>query len=101
MEKLTRTDAVDDLLKMLNSVSAIATMYPQIIDAVDWYKMLKDINERVTPNAQILLSAQEFKGVLQQQAQQAQQQMQLNEAEQGSKAMFNVAQAQAVTSGIR
>ena len=101
MEKLTRTDAVDDLLKMLNSVSAVATLYPAIIDAVDWYRMIKDINEKVTPNAQILLGEEEFKDVLKAKAEQVKQQQQLQQAEQQSKAMFNVAQASAVTEGSR
>jgi len=61
LEKLTRTEAVQNLLQIINSIGAIASMYPDIIEAVDWYKLLKDINDNLDYNNQILISAKEFK----------------------------------------
>lgn len=61
LEKLTRTEAVQNILQILNSIAAIAGMYPDIIEAVDWYKLLKDINDNLDYNNQILISADEFK----------------------------------------
>lgn len=61
MEKLTRTEAVQNLLQVLNGIAAIAGMYPEIIEAVDWYQLLKDINDNLDYNNKILYSADEFK----------------------------------------
>lgn len=69
LEKLTRTEAVQNLVQILQSIAAIAGLYPAIIEAVDWYKLLKDINDNLDYNNQILLSADEFKGKMAQLAQ--------------------------------
>lgn len=61
LEKLLRTEAVQALLQVLQAIMAIAQMYPDIIEAVDWYKLLKDINDNLDKNNQILYSAKEFK----------------------------------------
>ena len=61
MEKLMRTEAVQNLLQVLQSITAIAGLYPDIIQAVNWYKLLKDINDNLDYNNQILMSESEFK----------------------------------------
>lgn len=64
LEKLTHTEAVQNLLQILQSIGGIAQMYPSIIEAVDWYKLLKDINDNLDYNNQILISADDFKAKL-------------------------------------
>lgn len=65
MERLIRTDKVNNLLKVLNAIGAIAGLYPEIVLAVDWYKLLADINENLDANNQILLTADQFKAAIQ------------------------------------
>lgn len=61
MEKLTRTESVQNLLQIINAIGAVASMYPDIIEAVDWYKLLSDINDNLDYNNQILSGPDEFK----------------------------------------
>lgn len=61
LEKLLRTEVVQALIQVLQAITAIASLYPDIIEAVDWYKLLKDINDNLDKNNQILYSAKEFK----------------------------------------
>ena len=61
LERLTRTEAVQALLQTIQAITAIAALKPEIINAVDWYKLLKDINDNLDHNSQILISEKEFK----------------------------------------
>lgn len=61
LEQLLRTENVQALLQMIQTVGAIAGLFPQIIEAVDWHKLLKDVNDNLAHNSQLLLSADEFK----------------------------------------
>jgi hypothetical protein len=61
LEKLTRTEAVQNLLQVLQAISAIMPLYPQIAEGVNWFKLLLAINENLDANSQILLSEKEFK----------------------------------------
>ena len=60
LEKLTKTQAVQDLVQVIQAITAIAALYPQIVQAVDWFKLLEDINNNLDRNNQILCSATEF-----------------------------------------
>lgn len=60
LEKLTRTQAVQNLLQILQTIIAIAGVYPDIIQAVNWYKLLKEINDNLDYNNQIMLSEKDF-----------------------------------------
>lgn len=70
LEKLTRTQAVQNLLQVLQSIIAISSVYPDIIQAVDWYKLLKDINDNLDFNNQIMYSETQFKAKIAEIAQQ-------------------------------
>lgn len=61
MERMTRTEALQSLIQILNAVTAIAPLNPQIIEAVDWYRLLDDINNNLDANNQILIGADAFK----------------------------------------
>lgn len=69
LEKLSRTEKVEALVQVLNAITAIASVFPDIIQAVDWYKLLKDINDSLDYNNQLLMSAKDFKAKIQQLAQ--------------------------------
>lgn len=70
LEKLTRTESVQNLLQIINSIGGIAGMYPQIIDGVDWYRLLADINENLDANNKILIPEAEFRQIIAAKAQQ-------------------------------
>lgn len=77
LEKLTRTESVQNLMQVLNAVLAIAGVYPQIIEAVDFYKLLSDVNDNLGSNNKIIISANEFKAKLAEAAKLQAAQMQL------------------------
>lgn len=100
LEKLTRTEAVQNLVQILNSVAAIAALYPDIVEAVDWYKLLRDINDALDYNNQIILSKDDFKDAIAKLGDQRQAAMALQAAQQmavtqkdGSAAQKNKAEA--------
>ena len=76
MARLTKTQKIDELMMLVNSVAVIGGMFPAIIEAVDWYALLADINKNLDKNSQLLFSEREFKQRVQQAAQQNQQIMQ-------------------------
>ena len=45
VEKLGKTERVDDLIKLINVITAMMAVYPQIGEAVDWYKLLASVSE--------------------------------------------------------
>lgn len=69
LEKLVRTEAIQNLTQIIQAVGGIASLYPDIIHAIDWYKLLKDINDNLPTNNQIMLTAQDFKAAVQSAAQ--------------------------------
>jgi len=94
LERLVRTDKLEDLLKVIQTVQMIAPLYQPIIEAVDWYSLLEKINTLLDPNSQVLIGAREFKNKLLEQAKQQQQMMQIQQAEQATKANANQAKAE-------
>lgn len=61
LEKLTRTEAVQNLVQILQTIIAVAAAYPDIIHAVNWYKLVKDINDNLDYNNGVLISEDDFK----------------------------------------
>lgn len=70
LEKLIRTEAIQNLLQLLNAIAAIMALYPAIAAAVNWYKLLKAINDNLDSNSQILLTEKEFKAEMEKLAEQ-------------------------------
>lgn len=93
LEQLTRTETVQNLVQIIQAITAISALYPQIIEAVDWYKLLKDINDNLDYNNQILISADEFKEKLAAAAEQQQQVMAAQAGQAGAQIQKDVASA--------
>lgn len=93
LEKLVRTENVQALIQMIQAVTAIAALYPQIAMAIDWYKMLKDINDNLDYNSQILISEKKFKEEILKAAEAQRQAMALQAGEAGAKINKDTAQA--------
>lgn len=79
VDKIGKTDRVDDLLKMLNFVTALMSVYPDIAMAIDWYGLLKDASEAMNLEHNVV-SLNKFKKEI---ADKAQQQAQLMQAQTG------------------
>lgn len=93
LEKLTRTDKIQNLVQLIQTVGAIAMLFPQIVEAVDWHKILMEINDNLEANSQIVMGADEFKEKLAAMAQQQAAMMQLQAAQMGAVAQKDSAQA--------
>lgn len=93
MERMTRTESLQALIQIIQATTAIAAVYPDIINAVDWYKLLQDINNNLDINNQILLSVDEFKARVEQQAQMQQLAMGLQAGQMGAQIQKDTAQA--------
>jgi hypothetical protein len=67
LDRLTKTEALEKIMTCLNAVGSIATMYPQIIEAINWYDMMVDVNKYL--GISYFKSEDEFKAIVDQQAQ--------------------------------
>ena len=94
LEKLVRTDTIEDLLKTIQTVQMIASVYPPIVDAVDWYAILDKINSLLDPNSQVLIGAKNFKQLIIDQANQQQEMIRMQQAEQASSITATQAKAE-------
>ena len=64
LEKLLRSQKIQALVQLLQGITAIAALYPDIVHAIDWYALLKDLNDNLDIDNQILVSADEFKATI-------------------------------------
>jgi len=93
LEKMTRTEAIENLIKLIQTIGVIAGMYPMIIEGVDWYNMLKDINDNLDANNKLLIGEDEFKQKVLEIAQQQQQMAMLQAGQTASDINKNQASA--------
>jgi hypothetical protein len=77
----------------LQSIIAIAGVYPQIIEGVNWHKLLKDINDNLDYNNQILISEKDFKAKIDAIAKERNMMMQIQAGQVGSEIQKNTATA--------
>lgn len=101
LEKLTRTETVQNLVQIIQAITAIAALYPAIVEAVDWYELLKDINDNLDYNTKILISAKDFKDKIVAAAQQQQQMLMLQAGAGAASANKDMAQANKANSEAR
>lgn len=78
VDRLGKTEKVDDLMKLTNMASILMQLNPEIAGAINWYQLLSDVTESLGLQKNIL-SEKEFK---KQVAAQAQQQQMIIEAQQ-------------------
>lgn len=93
LEKLTRTQAVQNLLQILQTIIAVASVYPDIIEAVNWYKLIKDINDNLDYNNGILMPEKEFKAKIAAIAEQRRMAMMVEAGKAGAEIQKNTATA--------
>lgn len=82
IEKLTRVEIFEDLLKEINVINAILSLNPQMSNAVNWYGLIKKTSELLGFNDVVISEREFFDKVQKQELQQAQmQQMQMQMVE--------------------
>lgn len=81
LEKLIRTEQVQALIQIIQGITAIATLYEPIIEAVNWYQLLKDLNDNLDYNNKILVTEKQFKDTIAKAAQERQAMMQIQAAQ--------------------
>jgi hypothetical protein len=64
LEKLARAEQLEALMHMLQAISAIAALYPPIVEAIKWKELLNAINSALKPQNQLLVTDNEFKGII-------------------------------------
>jgi hypothetical protein len=93
LDKLSNTEKLEALLKILNVITALAAIFPDIIEAVDWYKFLADFKSCLCIQTTFMLTADEFKAKIQAKAQMQAQMLQLQAAQAGSQIQRNISGA--------
>ncbi|MFA5116371.1 MAG: portal protein [Candidatus Omnitrophota bacterium] len=93
LDKLSRTEKLEALMQMLNVITAIAALYPAIIEAIDWYQLLLDFKDALNIQGNFVIKADEFKAKIAQQAQLQAQMMMLQAGKAGSEIAGNIAGA--------
>lgn len=106
LEKLLRTQKVQDLVQLIQGITAIAALYPDIVHAINWYDLLDALNDNLDVNTKIMVSAQDFKKVIADAAQARAQQQKIESAaamagaaKDGASAQQSNAQAGAIRNG--
>ena len=93
LEKLMRTEKVQALVQLIQAITAVAALFPQIVGAVNWHRLISDINQYLDPNNQIIMDEMQFKKQLEAQAQVARQQMQMAAGQGNAEITNKLAQA--------
>lgn len=101
LEKLIRTEQIQALTQIIQAVTAIAALYPQIVDAIDWYQLLFDLNDCLDANTKILVTAKQFKEIIATAAAQKQQAMQIQAAQAGAAAQKDASTANKNNAGVQ
>ena len=94
IEDLSRTEKLEKLIRMLQSVQMIMAAKPEIVLAIDWYKTLEEISDVLAPNLGVLLSRDEYEGTIAKMEQAAQAQQQMAQAGMAASASKDAAQAE-------
>lgn len=93
LEKLSRTQAVQNLLQILQTIIAVAAVYPDIVEAVNWHKLVSEINDNLDYNNGILMPEKEFKAKIAEIAEQRRMALMVEAGKTGSEIQKNQATA--------
>lgn len=69
VEKISNTDKIDNLVKLLEIMQGLLAVNPQLAQAVDWFKLLQDVSTALGFDTAIM-SENEFRKQIEAQAQQ-------------------------------
>lgn len=93
LDKISRVERLEALMQMMNVITMIASANPQILLAIDWYKLLEDFKSALNLQCTFLFTADEFKEQVAQEAERQAQAMQMQAMESGARAMKDTSSA--------
>lgn len=93
LDKISRVERLEALMQMMNVITMIASVNPQILLAIDWYKLLEDFKSALNLQCTFLFTADEFKEQVAQEAERQAQAMQMQAMESGARAMKDTSSA--------
>lgn len=64
LEKLLKSQKIQALVQLIQGITSIAALYPDIIHAIDWYELLKALNDNLDIDQKIVVSANDFKDTI-------------------------------------
>jgi len=82
LEKMVKTEGLERIMQLINGISMLMSLYPQMGEAVQWYDLFNDINEAL--GVSYIKDADEFKAIIENQAKMQQQAMALQAAQAGA-----------------
>jgi hypothetical protein len=79
---MVKTEGLERIMQLINGISMLMSLYPQMGEAVQWYDLFNDINEAL--GVSYIKDADEFKAVIENQAKMQQEAMALQAAQAGA-----------------
>ena len=95
MTNLVNTQKLESLIQFMNVIGMVAQASPNILMAIDFYKLISEVAKEQNIDASILIGESKFKDLLAAQAAAQEKMMQMQEVQVGAEAGKNVATAQA------
>lgn len=93
LERMSKTQEIERIIQCLNGLSMMASMNPQILEAVDFYTMWKDVNKAI--GSSYFTNEQEFKDKIAEQAQMQRTAMALQAGQAGADIQSKMSKAKA------
>lgn len=90
---LEKTQKLDSIIKFINVVSMTAQLFPPILEAIDFYKMLTDLVDCLGATGYFKMTADEFKAYLAAQAEEQRRIAEIQANSENSKVLRNAADA--------
>ena len=82
LERMVKTEMLERIIQLINGLTMLMSLYPQMGEAVQWYDLFDDINEAL--GVSYIKDADAFKAVIKQQAKMQQEAMMLEAAQKGA-----------------
>lgn len=90
--RMVKTEAIEKLIQAVNAVTMLIQINPDLVEAVKWYDLWKDVNDHLGIN--YITNEEEFKNIVKQKAEMQQQAMMLQAGQMGADAMAKASTAE-------
>lgn len=97
LDKLSHTQAVENIIQVINVITAMASLYPIIVEAINWYSLVSDLNKHL--GLSYIIGEKEFKGIVVADAQAKSQAMEAQVGKDMSQAGKNTVEMQQIAGG--
>jgi len=97
LERMVKNEAIERIIQAVNALTMFMGLYPEIAEAVEWYKLWKDVNDLLGIN--YIKDEDEFKAKIMEQAQLQKDAMMLQGGQMGADILQKTARAEKEVSG--